>query len=258
MRPTTDPLWRALQIAAPARRQVAVAIGLGIAAAGSALALSAISAWLIARAWEMPPVLALSVAVVSVRALGISRGVLRYLERLSSHNAALAGTTNARVAIYQRLSTGDPAVLSGTRRGDLLTRAGSDVDRIAEVLVRAIVPMSIALVMAIAATGIIAFISVPAAIALAVALVFAACVAPWLAGRGARLTQTRTADARTEFASYAAMVIEHSAELRVTGRLDSMLGEAHAAATAARRAPTEQPGTRHFPRRPSRSRPDSR
>jgi ATP-binding cassette subfamily C protein CydC len=233
---TSDPLWRALRVAAPGRRRIAVAIALGIAASGSALALSATSAWLIARAWEMPPVLMLSVAVVSVRALGISRGVLRYLERLSSHDAALGGTTNARISIYRQLAVGDPAVVSGTRRGELLTRTGDDVERIAEVLVRAVVPMSVALVMAVAATTIVAFISVPAATVLALALLVAAGVAPWLASRGARLTQSRTADARTEFASYAATLLEHCAELRVTGRLESMLDEARAAANTGRQA----------------------
>ena len=142
----SDPLLRALRLAMPARRKVVFSIALGVAAAGSALALSATSAWLIARAWEMPPVLMLSVAVVSVRALGISRGVLRYLERLSTHDAALDGTTKARVAIYRQLAAGDPTVVSRTRRGELLTRAGDDVERIANLLVRAVGPVVVALV----------------------------------------------------------------------------------------------------------------
>ncbi|MCE5289581.1 MAG: ATP-binding cassette domain-containing protein [Nocardiaceae bacterium] len=231
-----DPLWRALRLATPARRKILFAIVLGVAASGSALALSATSAWLIARAWEMPPVLMLSVAVVSVRALGISRGVLRYLERLSTHDAALDGTTNARVSIYRQLSVGDPEVVSRTRRGELLMRTGADVDRISQVLVRAIVPATVAVVMSMAAVTIVGLISVPAAAALAIALVVAVVAAPWLASRGARLQQSRTADWRTDFAAYASTVLEHSAELRVTGRLDQMLGEARRAAEQARRA----------------------
>lgn len=231
-----DPLWRALRLAAPARRKILFAIMLGVAASGSALALSATSAWLIARAWEMPPVLMLSVAVVSVRALGISRGALRYLERLSTHDAALDGTTNARVAIYRQLSVGNPQVLSRTRRGELLVRTGADVDRISQVLVRAIVPVTVAAVMSVAAIVIVGVMSVPAAAALAIALLVAVVVAPWLAARGARLQQSRTADLRTEFAAYASTVLEHSAELRVTGRLDQMLAEARRAAEQARRA----------------------
>ncbi|PQM49573.1 hypothetical protein C1Y40_00205 [Mycobacterium talmoniae] len=60
----------------------------------SALALAGVSAWLITRAWQMPPVLDLSVAVVAVRAFAIARGVLHYCERLATHDTALraAGT----------------------------------------------------------------------------------------------------------------------------------------------------------------------
>ncbi|MBL3955792.1 thiol reductant ABC exporter subunit CydC, partial [Bacteroides thetaiotaomicron] len=39
----------------------------------AALGLTVLSGWLITRAWEMPPVLDLSIAITGVRALGISR-----------------------------------------------------------------------------------------------------------------------------------------------------------------------------------------
>jgi hypothetical protein len=71
---------------------------------GSALALAGVSAWLITRAWQMPPVLDLSVAVVAVRALGISRGVLGYCERLASHDTALEAAGTARTQLYRRLA----------------------------------------------------------------------------------------------------------------------------------------------------------
>ena len=57
-----------------------------------AIGLIATSAWLISRAWQQPPILYLSVAVVSVRAFGLGRGVFRYVERLVSHSAALRGS----------------------------------------------------------------------------------------------------------------------------------------------------------------------
>ena len=101
---THDPLLRALRLLELRPRRVLTAVAAGVATLGSALALAALSAWLITRAWEMPPVLDLSVAVVAVRALGISRGVFRYLERLTTHDVALRGTTAARSRIYQQLA----------------------------------------------------------------------------------------------------------------------------------------------------------
>ncbi|APE33069.1 thiol reductant ABC exporter subunit CydC [Nocardia mangyaensis] len=87
--------------------RVAVAIGWGVLALGSGLALAALAAWLIARAWQMPPVLYLSVAVTAVRALGISRGLCRYLERLATHDVALRAMTSARTTVYRTLAQSD-------------------------------------------------------------------------------------------------------------------------------------------------------
>src|SRR3546814_18843380 len=118
----------------------------------------------------MPPVLDLSVAVVAVRALGISRGVFRYLERLTTRDVALRGTTAARSRIYQQLAAGDPAAAAGLRRGDLLSRTGADVDALGDVVVKALIPIAVSIVLAFAAVGLLLLISVPAALILAVSL----------------------------------------------------------------------------------------
>ena len=85
------------------------AVGAGVLTAGSALALAGLSAWLITKAWTMPPVLALTLAVTSVRGLGITRGLMRYVERLASHRLALRGLTELRAALYARLAGAAPA-----------------------------------------------------------------------------------------------------------------------------------------------------
>jgi ABC-type transport system involved in cytochrome bd biosynthesis fused ATPase/permease subunit len=66
---------------------------LGSAALGCGVALTATSAWLISTAALHPPVLTLLVAIVAVRAFGLGKGVLRYAERLVSHDAALRAAT---------------------------------------------------------------------------------------------------------------------------------------------------------------------
>ena len=94
----------AVALLRPRRPRLALAVALGVLSLGSALALAGVSAWLITRAWQMPPVLDLSVAVVAVRALGISRGVLGYCERLASHDTALRAAGTARAQLYRRLA----------------------------------------------------------------------------------------------------------------------------------------------------------
>ncbi|MCX5043442.1 thiol reductant ABC exporter subunit CydC [Aldersonia sp. NBC_00410] len=228
-------LRRALALLELDPRRIALAIAGGVAALGSALALAALAAWLIVRAWQMPPVLDLSVAVVSVRALGISRGVFRYLERLATHDAAFRGTTAARAQLYRRLADGDPAAVTGVRRGELLTRVGADVETLGEVVVRALVPMAVAILLGIAAVGLIATISLPAAAVLAAALVVAGILAPNLGARAARAAERASMTATGEYAGHAVTALDHAAELRVAGRLDGVLDAAEGAATTAAR-----------------------
>ncbi|KJF21016.1 thiol reductant ABC exporter subunit CydC [Rhodococcus sp. AD45-ID] len=221
-----DPLLRALGLLELQPRRVLIAVAAGVATLGSALALAALSAWLITRAWEMPPVLDLSVAVVAVRALGISRGVFRYLERLTTHDVALRGTTSARARIYARLAAGNPAAAAGLRRGDLLARTGADVDAVGDVVVKALVPIAVSAVLAVSAVGILMFISVPAAMVLAIALAVSGILAPWLSARAARIAESDSSSAAVRFSASAVTALDHSAELRVAGRLDAAVSDA--------------------------------
>ncbi|HET9658577.1 MAG TPA: hypothetical protein VFP72_24730, partial [Kineosporiaceae bacterium] len=123
-----DPLVRALVALRPDVGRTVLAVLAGVAALGSAIGLMATSGWLISRAAQHPPVMYLQVAVVATRAFGIGRGVLRYVERLVSHDVALRGVAVLRERLYLRLAAADPAVVAGLRRGDLLARVGADVD----------------------------------------------------------------------------------------------------------------------------------
>ncbi|MFD4367228.1 thiol reductant ABC exporter subunit CydC [Rhodococcus sp. NPDC058521] len=216
-----DPLVRAMRLLELRPRRVVSSVAAGVATLGSALALAVLSAWLITRAWQMPPVLDLTVAVVAVRALGISRGVFRYLERLSTHDTALRGTTSARTRIYRLLADGDPAASSGLRRGDLLARTGADVDALGDVVVRAVIPMAVAAVLSVAAVGVLAVVSLPAALILAAALVVSGVVAPALSARAARLAEDESARARALFSEASVTALDCAAELRVAGHLDT-------------------------------------
>ncbi|MGC0362430.1 ATP-binding cassette subfamily C protein CydC [Rhodococcus sp. 27YEA15] len=222
----TDPLLRALSLLELQPRRVLAAVAAGAATLGSALALAALSAWLITRAWQMPPVLDLSVAVVAVRALGISRGVFRYLERLTTHDVALRGTTSARARLYQRLASGDPAAAAGLRRGDLLARTGADVDALGDVVVKAVVPIAVSAILSIAAVGVLLFISVPAAVILALALAVSGIGAPWLSAHAAKTAEADGAASAAQFSETAVTALDHAAELRVAGRLDNAVADA--------------------------------
>ena len=109
--PAAHPLLRLLRMARPLRGQLAVAVLAGAVSTGCAVGLLATSGFLLARASQHPNIVAISVAVVAVRALSVGRGVFRYLERLSSHDAAFRVLADVRVRVYQRLERLAPAGL---------------------------------------------------------------------------------------------------------------------------------------------------
>ena len=120
--------------------RLALSVLAGAAATGCGVALLATSGFLLARASEHPGILAISVAVVAVRALSIGRGVSRYLERLTSHDVAFRVLADIRVAIYRRLERLAPAGLAAFRSGDLLAALISDVDATQDLFIRGIGP----------------------------------------------------------------------------------------------------------------------
>src|SRR2546423_14617281 len=86
----------------PLRGRLLLAVAAGAAATGCGVALLAVSGFLLARASQHPGILAISAAVVAVRALSAGRGVSRYLERLASHDAAFRVLAHVRGPIYPR------------------------------------------------------------------------------------------------------------------------------------------------------------
>ncbi len=209
----------------PRLSRLLMAVVLGVLSLGSALALAGISAWLITRAWQMPPVLDLAVAVVAVRALGISRGVLGYCQRLASHDTALRAAASTREALYRRLAEAPADVAMRLHSGELVTRIGASVDELSDVLVRAVLPIAVAAVLSVAAVAVIAVISPGAAAVLTVCLLIAGVAAPWLAVRAVTAAEDIAAQHHSGRDIAAMLALEHAPELRVSGRLDAVIAE---------------------------------
>jgi len=183
---------------APRRLLVALLrpISLGVIAQISAVALMAVSGWLLSRAAQHPPVLYLMVAIVGVRALGLARGAFRYWERLAGHDIALDLQATARVRVYQRLSDGRrPA-----RSGDLLTRVAADLDALGDLVVRVVVPSISTALVIIAAGAALTMISTDAGILLLIGSALSGAVLPWCAGRLAGRAADRLVPLRSQLA----------------------------------------------------------
>jgi ABC-type transport system involved in cytochrome bd biosynthesis fused ATPase/permease subunit len=129
-----------LRVGRPSRRGVAASVGLGSLTVLAGVGLMSVSGYLISRAAEHPPILALTVAIVAVRAFGIGRPVARYFERLMSHDLAFGAMARMRVSFYRTLEPRVPGLTEGYRRGELLSRMVEDVDALQGLLLRGIAP----------------------------------------------------------------------------------------------------------------------
>src|SRR5690242_9539366 len=176
-----DPLLRLLRLALgsrPLRGRLLLAVAAGAAATGCGIALLAVSGFMLARASQHPGILAISSAVVAVRALSIGRGLFRYGERLASHDVAFRVLADVRVGIYRRLERLAPSGLRAFRSGDLLARLISDVDATQDLFIRAVAPPLTALVTGAGAVILCLMLLGPAGGVLAAGLVTAGVAIP--------------------------------------------------------------------------------
>ncbi len=103
---------RLFELTRPARGRLLLAAGLGAATVGAAIGLMSTSGYLVSRAALQPPILDLTVAIVAVRFFGIARGLLRYAERVVSHDLALRLLADLRGWLFSRL---EPLLPAGLR-----------------------------------------------------------------------------------------------------------------------------------------------
>ena len=171
----TDRLGRWQRMGVSARIRLACLLG-GLSMA-SGVALTATSGWLIVQASTRPVVLTLLVAIVGVRAFGIARPVLRYAERVVSHDAALETLARRRVDVFQGLIPLTPARLGSRHRGDLLTAVVTDLDDAVDESVRVRVPWWSSVIASVSAVLIVLVVVPSAAIVTAVGAVLAFGVA---------------------------------------------------------------------------------
>lgn len=199
----------------------------GVLSQLAAIGLLLVSAWLIVRAAEQPPVMYLMVAVVGVRFFGLARAALRYVERLLTHDAALASVTDARIAAYRELDRVAPAGVPAHRRGDLVSRVVSDVDAVQDRMLRLRSPWIVAIASSGVTVGLVAVIDPLSGLVLAsssaVSMLLVRVVVP--------MTTSRSGDHssawRGELAADVAHGVVAAPDLVAYGAADLLRGSAH-------------------------------
>ncbi|ASN19824.1 thiol reductant ABC exporter subunit CydD [Arthrobacter sp. YN] len=179
--PQAGNLKRLVRILQPVQWKFVAAGTVAVLAALFAVALSGLSGWLIIRASEQPPILYLLGAIVGVRFFGIGRAVLRYCERLLTHDAVFAAMTRLRGALWGTLSRRALSLRRLLQGGNVLGAIVDDVDTLRDLLPRVALPPVTAVgvgAAAIAATAIVLPAALPAVV---LASVVGLAIAPLIA-----------------------------------------------------------------------------
>ncbi len=198
--------------ASATRRGLVTGTLVGALASGSGVALTATAGWLIVQASSRPPVLTLLVAIVAVRAFGLARPVLRYVERLRSHDAALRLLAERRVEVFESLVPLTPGRL-GRRRGDLLSSVVDDVESVVDRELRVRMPVRSYALVVLAAAGLAATRLPLAGLATLVAATAAGAGAYAVARLGGARTESLAVRRRAELSEQVVQVVQTAPEL---------------------------------------------
>ncbi len=204
-----------LILAGEVRWAVLLAGVAGAATVFAAVGLLGTGAWLIATAAFQPALAEIQVAVVGVRFFGISRAVLRYLERLVAHDATLRMIARLRIWFVGALEPLAPAPLVERRSGDLLARAVSDIATIEPFVVRCLGPFVAAVLVGAGTTAFLALVADSAAIPFALGYGSLSVVVPALVLLRSRRYQHQLSAARSRMSTAIVDLVQGLADLVV-------------------------------------------
>ncbi len=205
---------------------------IGFATVGSGIGLLMASAWIISRGALLLPAAALQAGITGVRVFGASRGVLRYAERLVSHNTTFRILTRIRLWFYDAIEPLAPARLAAYRSADLLKRIVDDIQNLENIYARVVAPPLTALMVTILMWLLVARWSLGAAAGILACQVMAGAVVPFTAARMAKGTARRIAGLQAEEQLLAVDLVQGMGELTVFGMLDEQLGRLREAEAA--------------------------
>jgi thiol reductant ABC exporter CydC subunit len=210
-------LTRAARTARPPASRLALGALAGAGALASGCALTATAGWLIVRASQRPEETVLAFAVVGVRLFGITRPLLRYLERLVCHDAALRMLGDLRAKVYEHVIPLAPARLHAYRRGELLAGLVADVDAVQDLWLRVAEPVAVAALVSVFCTSLAAWLLPAGAAVLAIGLACAGVLAPLAAAACSCRAQERLAPARAALTTATLDLLRGAPDLIATG-----------------------------------------
>ncbi len=182
------------------RQHKAAFAGAVLLATGTILAgigLMSTSGYLISRAAQRPMIVDLFMVTAGVRFFGISRAVVRYFERVVSHDLTFKILLAMRMNFYRQIDSFSQKWFMTRRPGDLLTGVTSDIETLQNVFLRIVSPVIVAFLIGSLTFWGLTFFDVKIAFITLLFFMLNGVVSPliiaWLVrGRGKKEVQTRS------------------------------------------------------------------
>jgi ATP-binding cassette subfamily C protein CydC len=160
---------------------------------------------------------------ILLRVSGVLRVVMRYLERLVTHEATFRSLADLRVWFFAGVAERAAGGLGYQRSGDVLTRVVNDVESLDGLYSRILVPLAGALLILPVLVIVLGTRSVSLAAIVGVLFALAAFVLPWLAARGTAASGERLAGAVSGLRVSVLDALTGLREVRVFGAEGRML-----------------------------------
>ncbi|MEZ5538098.1 MAG: thiol reductant ABC exporter subunit CydC [Thiolinea sp.] len=155
-----------------------------------------------------------------IRGLAIVRTAGRYGERLVTHEATLRVLAGVRVWFYEQIEPLAPAGLAHYRSGDLLSRIRADIDRLDQVYLRLILPVSVALLAVLVFALVLSYYHPLLALAEVSVLLIAGVLLPWWVQRYGYQTGRQIINTSAQIRSTLVSNLQGMGELLVYGAAD--------------------------------------
>jgi ATP-binding cassette subfamily C protein CydC len=173
----------------------AVLLATGTILAG--IGLMSTSGYLISRAAQRPMIVDLFMVTAGVRFFGISRAVVRYFERVVSHDLTFKILLSMRMSLYRQIDSFSQKWFMTRRPGDLLAGVTSDIETLQNVFLRIVSPVIVAFLIGSLTFWGLTFFDVKLALVTLLFFILNGIVSPliiaWLVrGRGKKEVQTRS------------------------------------------------------------------
>lgn len=169
---------------------------LGVITLLSASMLMFTSGYLITKSSTMPyNILLVYVPIVGVRAFGIGRSVIHYIERLVGHDAVLRILSRMRVRLYRVLEPQALFIRSRYRTGDILGALADDIEQLQNVYIRTVFPSLVAIVLYATVVVALGMFDVVFALLVALYILILVAVLPYIS---LRLTRRTNAEVKRE------------------------------------------------------------